>query len=63
LVAEEQVVGPQPEGVDVGHDLGAELEPAVLLVLRVVLDQETTSRWMLLAGDADDGAADGEGCG
>ena len=44
LVAEEQVIGSQPASADVsqelGGDLGAELEPPVLLVLRVVLDQE-----------------------
>ena len=44
LVAEQQVIRPKPAGLDVGHDLGgdlsAELEPPVLLILRVVLDQE-----------------------
>ena len=67
LVAEEQVIRSQPEGLDVGYDLGgdlgAELESPVLLVLRVVLDQEPAPRWVLVAGDVDDGAADGEDAG
>jgi hypothetical protein len=67
LVAEQQVVGSQRAGADVGHDLGgdlgAELEPPVLLVLRVVLGREPAARWVLLGRYLHDGAADGQDAG
>jgi len=64
VVAKQQIIRSQPACRDVGHDLGgdlgAELEPPVLLVLGVVLDQEPATGRAFLAGDLHDSAADGK---
>jgi hypothetical protein len=56
-------------GLDLGGDLGAELEPPVLLVLRVVLDQEPAAgrvlpgRWLKTVVVSDEEKAPGEASG
>jgi hypothetical protein len=47
-------------GAQLADDLGAELEPAVLLVLGVVLDQEPAALGMELRVDLDDRTAHGQ---
>lgn len=67
-VGEQQVVRLEVAGRDVGGDLSgdllAELEPPVLLVFRVVLDQEPAGAVGIVVGaELDDGAADGQDAG
>src|SRR5207302_9754648 len=49
--------------LQLGHDLGAELEAPELPVLGIVLDEEAATSWMELRRYLDDGTADGEHAG
>src|SRR5260370_40064960 len=67
LVGEQEVIVAEFLGGDVNPDLAddllAELEPPVLLVLRVILDQEPGPVRVLARGELDDGAAAGQDAG
>lgn len=57
-VAEDEIVGAEPAvghvGLDAVHDRCAEPKPSVLLVLRVLLDQESAAGRVMLRVDLDD---------
>jgi hypothetical protein len=67
LIGEEEVILAKALGCDVSPDLAgdllAELEPPVLFVLGVILDQEPSSVGVVVLGEFDDGAADGQDAG